>query len=109
MSHEYKLHVKVNTVYPKTAAWISILMDDTFQLELYEWDSEIYGDHSNFYDVELLHKPLLMDALSVHVGQKIESDEALISALVSTFQDAHDVINWLRKTGIPLKEHWAYV
>ena len=109
MSDEYKLRVNVKKVHPKGAAWVSILMDDTVQLEICEWDSEIYGDHSNYYDVQLVHKPLLVDALSKHIGQEIETDEALIAALSSAFDDALDILNWMRQVGMPLKEHWAYV
>lgn len=109
MRDEYKLRVKVKKAYAKGAAWMSILKDDTVQLELCEWDSEIYGDHSNFYDVQPVNKTLLVDALSKHIGLKIGNDEVLIAAFVSAFEDAQDILNWLRQVDIPLNEHWAYV
>lgn len=109
MSDDYKLRVEVEKLHSHGAAWIGILLDDTFRLEICEWDSEIYGDHSTYYDVRVEDKPLLFNALSDHVGKTIVNDEALIATTASAFPGSLQILNWLQRVGIPLKEHWAYV
>lgn len=104
MEKRERLSVKIGAPWSGSAAWATVLMDGSLELELFdhsqEAQSSLGGDVAWIYTVDAAHVPHIMELLGV------ADDATLLGAFQQCFPHIHAVRDWLKQQSIPYTEQF---
>ncbi len=102
MSGNERLTRKIGAPWSGAAAWASILVDGSLELELFDHSQEaassLGGDVAWIYTVE----PRQISRLMAMLG--VADEAALLAACAERFPHIHAVRDWLKGEAIPFTE-----